>query len=57
LAKCCKSLGLELNTQELLTIWRKLDKKGKGKVAFTKLLKLALEDQWGSDDSAKSTEY
>ena len=44
LAKCCKSLGLEFNAQELLTIWRKLDKKGKGKVAFTKLIKLASED-------------
>ena len=57
LAICCKSLGLELNTQELLTIWRKLDKKGKGKVAFTKLLNLALEDQWGGDDSKRSNEY
>jgi len=41
LAECCKSLRLKFNTQELLTIWRKLDKKGKGKVAFTKLLKVA----------------
>ncbi|KAL7554032.1 hypothetical protein ACHAWF_017896 [Thalassiosira exigua] len=48
LAQCCKSLGVELNTQELMTIWRKLDKKGKGKVAFTKLLKLASEDAFGS---------
>jgi hypothetical protein len=48
LAKCCKSLGLEFNTQELLTIWRKLDKKGKGNVAFTKFLKLASEDLFGS---------
>eukprot|EP00581_Thalassiosira_minuscula_P030248 CAMPEP_0183766932 /NCGR_PEP_ID=MMETSP0739-20130205/11878_1 /TAXON_ID=385413 /ORGANISM="Thalassiosira miniscula, Strain CCMP1093" /LENGTH=266 /DNA_ID=CAMNT_0026005789 /DNA_START=68 /DNA_END=868 /DNA_ORIENTATION=+ len=49
LEKCCKSLGLDLHTQELLTIWRKLDKKGKGKVAFTKLLKLAAsEDAFGS---------
>mmetsp|Transcript_47642 Transcript_47642/g.101246 ORF Transcript_47642/g.101246 Transcript_47642/m.101246 type:complete len:662 (-) Transcript_47642:30-2015(-) len=49
LAKCCRSLGLHLNTQELLTIWRKLDKKGKGNVAFTKLLKLAAsEDAFGS---------
>ncbi|KAL3809887.1 hypothetical protein ACHAXA_010496 [Cyclostephanos tholiformis] len=53
LAKCCQSLGLELNRQELLTIWRKLDKKCKGKVAFTKLLKLASEDQWGSEDRSK----
>ncbi|KAL7543587.1 hypothetical protein ACHAXR_012880 [Thalassiosira sp. AJA248-18] len=49
LAECCKSLGLDMNAQELLTIWRKLDKKGKGgKVAFTKLLKLASEDAFGS---------
>lgn len=48
LAKCCVSLGLELNTQELITIWRKLDKKGKGRVAFTKLLKLASEDAFSS---------
>ncbi len=48
LAQCCQALGLQLNTQELLTIWRKLDKKGKGKVAFTKLLHLATEDLIGS---------
>ena len=48
LAKCCKSIGLKLNEQELITIWRKLDKKGKGKVAFTKLLKLTSEDAFGS---------
>ena len=41
LAKCFKLLGFEMNSQELTTVWRKLDKKGKGKVAFTKLLKLA----------------
>lgn len=48
LAQCCKSIGLALNTQELLTIWRKLDKKGKGNVAFTKLLQLAAEDLFDS---------
>lgn len=48
LAKCCESLGLKLNTQELLTIWRKLDKKGKGKVAFVKLLKLVSDDTYFS---------
>ena len=51
LAKCCKSLGLEFNAQELLTIWRKLDKKGKGKVAFTKLIKLASEDAFGAQQT------
>lgn len=48
LAQCCKSIGLGMNKQELMTIWRKLDKKGKGKVAFTKLLQLATEDLFGS---------
>jgi len=37
---CLVSVGLKLNKQEILTIWRKLDKKGKGKVLFMKLLKL-----------------
>ena len=48
LAKCCSSIGLEFNKQEIITIWRKLDKKGKGKVAFKKLLNLASEDAFGS---------
>lgn len=47
LAKCCDSLGLKLNTQEIITIWRKLDKKGKGKVAFTKFIKIASEEAFG----------
>ncbi|KAL9185270.1 hypothetical protein ACHAXT_003047 [Thalassiosira profunda] len=40
LEECLKALGIKLNAQELITVWRKLDKKGKGTVAFTKLLKL-----------------
>ena len=32
--------SLDLNKQEVLTIWRKLDRKGKGKVPFRKLLTL-----------------
>ena len=32
--------GLDLTQQEVLTIWRKLDRKGKGKVPFRKLLTL-----------------
>jgi Ca2+-binding EF-hand superfamily protein len=49
LEKCLKSLGLKLNSQELLTIWRKLDKKGNGTnatVSFTKLIKLASDDSY-----------
>ena len=44
LAKCFKTLGIELNAQELITIWRKMDKKGKDKVPFSKLIKLCQED-------------
>lgn len=32
--------GLDLNKQEVLTIWRKLDRKGKGKIPFRKFLTL-----------------
>jgi len=32
---------LKLRKQQLVTVWRKLDKKGKGKVTFTKLVRLA----------------
>ena len=48
LAKCCESIGLNLNKQEMLTVWRKLDKKGKGIVAFKKLLTLVSEDAFGA---------
>ena len=44
LANCFKTLGIVLNAQELITIWRKMDKKGKDKVPFTKLIKLYQED-------------
>ena len=40
---CCKSVGMKLNKQEVVTLWRKVDKKGKGRVSFTKLIKLASE--------------
>ena len=46
LEKCLKSLGLKLNSQELLTIWRKIDKKGNGTVSCTKLIKLASDDSY-----------
>ena len=47
LTNCCNHVGLKLNKQEILTIWRKLDKKGKGKVAFKKLIALASEEPFG----------
>lgn len=41
MAACCRSVGMSLNEQEVITLWRKVDKKGKGKVSFTKLIKLS----------------
>eukprot|EP00816_Leptocylindrus_hargravesii_P009460 CAMPEP_0196822484 /NCGR_PEP_ID=MMETSP1362-20130617/83644_1 /TAXON_ID=163516 /ORGANISM="Leptocylindrus danicus, Strain CCMP1856" /LENGTH=623 /DNA_ID=CAMNT_0042202049 /DNA_START=1028 /DNA_END=2899 /DNA_ORIENTATION=+ len=38
---CCKMINLRFNKQELITLWRKIDRKGKGRVTFTKLIKLA----------------
>ena len=43
MAACCKSVGMNLNKQEVITLWRKVDKKGKGKVSFTKLIKLGFD--------------
>ena len=40
LSTCCEKVVHCLNKQEILTLWRKLDKKRKGKVSFTKLIKL-----------------
>lgn len=48
LTACCNHVGLNLNKQETITIWRKLDKKGKEKVAFKKLIALASEESFGS---------
>lgn len=48
LADCCKHVGLKFNQQEVITIWRKLDKKGKGKVAFKKLIGLISEETFAS---------
>lgn len=39
--RCSKMIGLKFNKQELITLWRKIDRKGKGRVTFTKLIKLA----------------
>ena len=35
-----QAVGLKLNKQQMLTLWRKLDKKGRGKVSFTRVIKL-----------------
>eukprot|EP00804_Cyclotella_cryptica_P025317 CCRYP_012420-RA/>CCRYP_012420-RA protein AED:0.06 eAED:0.10 QI:4762/0.8/0.66/1/0.6/0.33/6/1549/641 len=48
LTDCCNDVGLKLNKQEIITIWRKMDKKGKGEVAFKKLLALASEEAFCS---------
>lgn len=39
-----KNVGLKLNKQQLLTLWRKLDRKGRGKVSINKVVKMASED-------------
>ena len=39
LSKSLEEVGLNLNKQQVLTFWRKLDKKGKGKLSFTKVIK------------------
>lgn len=40
LTACCQKIGLDLNKQQILTLWRKVDKKRKDKVSFTKIIKL-----------------
>lgn len=39
--ECCRHVDLNFNRQELITLWRKIDRKSKGKVTFTKVIKLA----------------
>eukprot|EP00563_Minutocellus_polymorphus_P005346 CAMPEP_0181045132 /NCGR_PEP_ID=MMETSP1070-20121207/13641_1 /TAXON_ID=265543 /ORGANISM="Minutocellus polymorphus, Strain NH13" /LENGTH=666 /DNA_ID=CAMNT_0023123633 /DNA_START=312 /DNA_END=2312 /DNA_ORIENTATION=- len=39
--ECLLSVGLRWNKQEIITLWRSLDKRKRGKVSFTKLLKAA----------------
>ena len=41
LERCFQAIGPKLKKQELITIWRKIDRKNKGKVSFTKLIKVA----------------
>jgi hypothetical protein len=36
----CEKVGLYFNSQQIMTFWRKLDKKGKHKISFTKIIKL-----------------
>ncbi len=40
LEDCCKSVGLNLNKHQFITLWRKIDKKRKDKVSFTKFIRL-----------------
>ena len=47
--ECLLSVGLRWNKQEIITLWRFLDKRKRGKVSFTKLLKAALVG--GRDDN------
>jgi hypothetical protein len=39
LRACLSHVKLKVKNQEIITIWRKIDKQNKGKVSFTKLLK------------------
>ena len=38
LSTILQEIGLKLNKQQMLALWRKVDKKGKGKVSFTKVI-------------------
>lgn len=49
LSTCCQKIGLELNKQQILTVWRKIDKKRKNKVSFTKIISLLESDHDRSD--------
>mmetsp|Transcript_18470 Transcript_18470/g.21249 ORF Transcript_18470/g.21249 Transcript_18470/m.21249 type:complete len:685 (+) Transcript_18470:124-2178(+) len=54
---CCLTIGLQLNEQELLTLWRKIDERVKGKVSFAKIIRIAEQDastqMWGEQASPK----
>ena len=39
LATSLQAVGLKLNKQQVLTFWRKIDKKGKGRVSFTRVIR------------------
>jgi hypothetical protein len=40
LAACCENVGLTLNKQQIFTFWRKVDKKKKENISFTKVIQL-----------------
>ena len=40
LAACFENVGLNLNKQQILTFWRKVDKKKNEKISFTKVIEL-----------------
>lgn len=40
LTTCCEKVGLDLNKQQIITFWRKVDKTKKDKVSFTKVIQL-----------------
>merc|ERR1711933_11900 len=42
--KCCNNVGLNFNQHEIITLWRNLDIKRKGRIKFMKVVKLASED-------------
>ena len=53
--KCCEHIGLQLNKQEIITLWRKVNKKNKSSVSFTKFVKLASDEnclsyRWSKDN-------
>ncbi len=51
LSSCFQKVGLRLNKQQVLTVWRKIDKKRKNKVSFSKIIKLLECDNDRSDYS------
>jgi len=40
-ADCCNAIEVDLNQQEIITLWRKINKKNKKCVSFTKVIKLS----------------
>eukprot|EP00586_Coscinodiscus_wailesii_P018135 CAMPEP_0172517404 /NCGR_PEP_ID=MMETSP1066-20121228/284800_1 /TAXON_ID=671091 /ORGANISM="Coscinodiscus wailesii, Strain CCMP2513" /LENGTH=775 /DNA_ID=CAMNT_0013299393 /DNA_START=71 /DNA_END=2398 /DNA_ORIENTATION=+ len=41
LKKCCETIGLGLNEMQFITLWRRLDRRGKGRVSFKTIINLA----------------
>lgn len=44
LAACCDKVNANFNKQQVLTLWRKIDKLGRGKVSFAKVIKIISQD-------------